>query len=304
LIGGGAASVVLCLPFTSKVFAHPGSGIVVDRKGQVFFVDNGGGAALWKIDGAGKLRRLREGGWHWLALDERGNYSAEDLKRWFKEGITMNFGRVPLPDSKGALLQADGAPFVIDRDGNLCWAKGNLEIARLSLDGKVTLLAPSMKETASKLGGIKGLACGADGCLYVSFPSAVLKMQPDGKVTTLAHPINLNGVDTDLPKGTPDDQKPFLRGLAVDAHGAVYAAASGSRCVVKIAVDGKVEVVLKAERPWSPTGVAVSGEDVYVLEYTNGNAAPDWLPRIRKLGRDGRVTTLAQPSPLRAGTLP
>src|SRR5439155_25433182 len=103
--------------------------------------------------------------------------------------------------------------------------------------------------------------------------------QPDEKVSTLVHPIMLNGVGSDLPKGTPEDQKPFLRGLAVDSHGAVYAAATGGRCVVKIAPDGKVEVVVKAERPWSPTGVAVFGADVYVLEYTDGNGAPDWLPR-------------------------
>jgi hypothetical protein len=57
---------MLSMPFTSNGFAHPGSGIVVDRKGQVFFADNGGGGALWKIDTAGKLSRFREGGWHWL----------------------------------------------------------------------------------------------------------------------------------------------------------------------------------------------------------------------------------------------
>jgi pimeloyl-ACP methyl ester carboxylesterase len=50
-----------------------------------------------------------------------------------------------------------------------------------------------------------------------------------------------------------------------------------------------------SERPWSPTGVAVSGEDVYVLEYTHAHANADkgWRPRVRKLGRDGKVTTLA-----------
>jgi hypothetical protein len=219
----------------------------------------------------------------------------EDLKNWFEKRITMNFGKVPLPDTKAALLQADGAPVVVDRDGNLCWAKGNLEIARLSPDGKVTLVAPGLKETADKLGGIKGLASGPDGCLYAACPSAVLKIKPDGKVSTLIHPIVLKDVDTDLPKGTPEDQKPFLRGLAVDTRGNVYAAGNGCRCVVKISPDGKAEVVLKAEKPWSPTGVAVRGENVYVLEYTDVTKDDHdaWLPRVRKLGRDGKVTTLA-----------
>ena len=64
--------------------------------------------------------------------------------------------------------------------------------------------------------------------------------------------------------------------------------------VVRISPDGRVEPVLKAEQPWSPTGVAVQGSDVYVLEYTNANggAGEGWLPRVRKLARDGSVTTL------------
>ena len=58
--------------------------------------------------------------------------------------------------------------------------------------------------------------------------------------------------------------------------------------------DGKVETVLRAERPWSPTGVAVHDQDIYVLEYTNqdSNSHEEWLPRVRKLGRDGKITML------------
>ena len=52
--------------------------------------------------------------------------------------------------------------------------------------------------------------------------------------------------------------------------------------------------VLKAERPWSPTGVALHRETIYVLEYPNANGAvhADWVPRVRKIGRDGKATTL------------
>ena len=72
-------------------------------------------------------------------------------------------------------------------------------------------------------------------------------------------------------------------------------AATGCHRVVRIARDGNVEVVLKAERPWSPTGVALHGGDLYVLEYTNANGGPanGWSPRVRKLARDGKVSTLA-----------
>ena len=128
----------------------------------------------------------------------------------------------------------------------------------------------------------------------MSYPKAVLKITTDGKVTTLADPVVVTDGDKDLPEGTPESQLPLLRGLAVDGRGTVYAAATGCRCVVKIKADGQVETVLKAERPWSPTGVAFQGEVLYVLEYPNANGAKheDWVPRVRKVGRDGKTTTL------------
>jgi len=74
----------------------------------------------------------------------------------------------------------------------------------------------------------------------------------------------------------------------------VYAAATGFRSVLKIKGPGKAETVLKAERPWSPTGVALQGDAIYVLEYPNadGDKHEDWVPRVRRLSRDGKVKTL------------
>jgi hypothetical protein len=61
--------------------------------------------------------------------------------------------------------------------------------------------------------------------------------------------------------------------------------------------NGKIETVLKSEGPWSPTGVAVRGQDVYVLEYANADEDhTQWLPRIRKLGHDGTITMVASVS--------
>jgi hypothetical protein len=41
--------------------------------------------------------------------------------------------------------------------------------------------------------------------------------------------------------------------------------------------------------------VAVKGDDVYVLEflYIDVERREDWLPRVRKVSKDGTVTTLA-----------
>jgi sugar lactone lactonase YvrE len=167
-------------------------------------------------------------------------------------------------------------------------------VIRLTPDGKVDRVATDLARISEKLGGIKGLAAGPDGALYISYPKAVLRITTDGKVTRLADPVVVTDGDKDLSEGTPESQLPSLRGLAVDGRGTVYAAATGCRCVVKLKADGKVETVLKAERPWSPTGVALQGGALYVLEYPNANGArhADWVPRVRKVGRDGKTTTL------------
>lgn len=80
----------------------------------------------------------------------------------------------------------------------------------------------------------------------------------------------------------------------VDSRGNVYLAATGCRCVLKLNPDGQLSTVLKAEPPWSPAGVTLHGEDLYVAEWTNAHSdAHDYRPRVRKVGPGGKVTTLA-----------
>jgi hypothetical protein len=129
------------------------------------------------------------------------------------------------------------------------------------------------------------MAIGPDGSLYVACWTAVFKVNMDGTVRTLAHPVNVKGCDEDKADHNPSNRLPLLRGLAVSPDGTVYAAATSCHCVIKITTDGAVETVLKSERPWSPTGVAIHDGNLYVLEYTNANGPPTegWRPRVRKL---------------------
>src|SRR5260221_334014 len=281
---------------TFTASAHPGSGIVVDAQGRIYFSEAGDidahlPGAVWQIDPQGKLTRLHEGGAHWLALDVKRGFAPANLAGGFGDRLTPWLQRVDPPDA--ALIQADGQPIAVHRDGSLYYAKRSVEIIRLTPDGRLTPIAPSL--AAERLGGIKGLAFGPDDVLYVACPSAILKVATNGTVATLIQPIGVPDCDPDFPPEMPEIQAPFLRGLAVDARGTVYAAATGCRAVLRIASNGQMSVVLRAERPWSPTGIAVRGEEVYVLEYQHPHAAKreEWVPRVRKLGRDGRVTTLA-----------
>jgi sugar lactone lactonase YvrE len=286
------AVAAVCAALPAAASAHPSTGIVVDGQGQVFFQDIAADV-IWKIDADGKLTKFYDKvGGHFLALDAEGSFARADLK---------GFKRVTAAGVKPALIVAEGgAPIAVNSDGNLYSGLRSLQgknpvggLTRISPDGKKEPFAPDLKAPVDKL-GLTGLATGPEGSLYLACQTAVLKVKADGTVTKVAEKVEVKDCDEDIAED-PTTRMPALRGLAVDAKGAVYVAATGCHRVVKITADGKIETVLKSERPWSPTGVAVSGEDVYVLEYTQAHANADkgWRPRVRKLGRDGKVTTLA-----------
>jgi sugar lactone lactonase YvrE len=87
----------------------------------------------------------------------------------------------------------------------------------------------------------------------------------------------------------------MLQGLDVDAAGTLYVADTGCGRVLKVTASGGVTILPQVERPWVPTGVALSGNDLYVLEFEN----PDtdvlraMLPRIRKIRADGTTSVVA-----------
>jgi hypothetical protein len=299
-IGAGLAVYCLFGEFAAGAYAHPASGIVVNAKGEVFFVHTGKGAC--KIEEQGKLTYIhKDTGGHFLALDPEGRFSSAADNRLF----------VKIKGVKPTMLFASGgAPFVVNRDGNLYYgsgfpdgddtAPGGHTLTRMSPDGKKTLFAPELKTILEKLGeAVTGLAADKDGTLFVACPNAILKVKTDGTVTTFVHPIAVKDPDDDLAKDSHARfyHSPYVRGLDVTEDGTVYAAVTGCRCVVKITPDGKTEAVLKSEKPWTPTGIAVRGKDVFVLEYSNHNQPKAWTPRVRKLAADGKVTILAMIEP-------
>jgi sugar lactone lactonase YvrE len=291
--------VLVSLTFflTNAAFAHPASGIVVDAQGRVYFIYSSHG--VMRIEPSGNLTNIHEDkGGHWLALDARGVFSKVTPKQF--ERITPD-GAIP-----GLIFASGGAPLVVGPDGDLYYASngsqqdslppGAMTVARLSARGRTILFAPSLKDKLAELkDGITGLASGPDGSIYVATWNGIVKLKRDGSIAKIVHPVVVKDCDSDPADHNPANfSSPFLRGLGVDSRGNVYVAATSCHRVLKVTPEGQITSILKSERPWSPTGVAVNGEDIYVLEYTNANgpATEVWRPRVRKLARDNTVTTL------------
>ena len=286
-------SILLCVLLGTSAGAHPGSGIVIDKEGQVFFTDTGRG--VWMIDRRGNLTLLPASLFHWMALDEGGYFAAsqKNFGEWFE--------RVTAQGSKPALIMSSDFPLTMNRDGNLYYADTrprSARIVRRTPAGQESVLAA---DEAFK--GIAGIAAGPDGSLYITDSvrpdaNAIRKITMDGKVSQFASPELIGSGRDSAMSPPPEAETSYCRGLVVDAQGVLYVAATGSRRVLKITPRGDVSTILQAPSPWSPTGVAVFGGEVYVLEWQDAPPAQTevrraWIPRVRKVGRDGQVTTLA-----------
>jgi len=308
-------TISLLLPV--RIDAHPGSGIVVDRQGNIYFVDTGAGlpakgrrfglpaqesskgqagpqAGVRKIDRNGKLTRLSGPAYHWMTIDVDSRLTNVTLPYFSSGGATVT--RVGVDPT---LLLASDFPITVGLDGSLYypWLRDSeqLQVFRLGTSGTTTVLTTLPANTESgPLRWLNGMVAAPDGSIYYTENRTVRRITPEGKLITVAGDVTVSTCDS-VP-GVHAHLGPLLRGLDVDAQGIVYVAATGCGSVVKITADGKFTNILRTSSPWSPTGVAAFGNDLYVLEYlhTEGDNRREWLPRVRKLSADGSVSTVAE----------
>jgi DNA-binding beta-propeller fold protein YncE len=200
-----------------------------------------------------------------------------------------HFGSVRLPSGSGweiarlganpTLLLGSDFPVAMGRDGNLYYPShgggGPLQILKFLPSGQSSVLATLPATTAGgPFRDLNGLAAGPDGSLYYTENDAIRRISSEGRVSTVA---------------------PLLRGLDLDAGGAFYVAATGCGSVLKITPTGQVTVLPKGPSPWAPTGVALFGDDLYVLEFQNPESDDrrEMLPRVRKIAPDGKTSVIA-----------
>ncbi|TFW23273.1 gluconolaconase [Duganella callida] len=200
---------------------------------------------------------------------------------------------------------ADPFGVVMDKDGNLYVADGgdNNSIRKIDLNNAVTTLAGGTEGYAEGAGNTaafntpSGLAIDAQGNLYVADTgnNAIRKIRPDGTVSTLAGD-GLAG-DKDGMGAAAQFNGPV--GVAVDAQGVVYVADTYNDRIRRIAPDGTVTTVAGGKHSGmndgdgaaalfdTPTGLAIGAAgELYIADTANH--------AIRKLGKDGKVSTIAR----------
>lgn len=282
----------------AEVHAHPGSGIVVDREGQVYFVVPGQ-HYIMKIDRDGRLTTFvsdpRLSLPHHLVIDRDGNiYTCSDddgiVWKISPDGqMTEHFDSRELRDAGLGNVGQWGDPFTIDSAGNIYFTsepRGRTQIYRIDLAGDGSLLAGSDEGYADGTGGdarfgnlhFASMSLGSDGILYVTDRTRIRAVAPDGTVSTLAFAGDVN--------------MEFAAGIAFGPESAIYVVDYRGSRLIHVTSDG---VATPTPTPlagrgklFAPAGVAIGPDgDIYVLD------AEAFGVRVVKVSSEGRVTHLA-----------
>lgn len=241
-----------------------GWGIVVDPKGAVAFTDVTEGA-VWRLRPGGKPEKI--------ALDKH-------TRSLVLGGDAHLYGTEPAPEAAVWRVDPDGSlsylvppstnlpmdlqAFAMDGQGAIystSEGSGTVLLQKRGPGGRVETLAgggrghADGRGSAARFTGIDGMAWGPGGLLYVTDGPYVRTVAPDGTVKTVGKgPLTEPAWEEDL------------LGLAVAPDGTVYAADYGGRRLLRVAPSGEARTLHQGGRYWAPTGVAVAGEAVYLLE--------------------------------------
>jgi sugar lactone lactonase YvrE len=290
--------------FSDTALAHEGWGIVVDRQGQIYFSDIPTNT-IWRITREGNLETVTRQHSHALVLAEDGSiygtqeHGAAAVGSVWRIASDGSFSNVFTPARDFPL---NLHPFIIDRDGNI-YSTNSISfpnqsdkamLMRSTPDGNITIIAGGTRGhrdgqgSEAQFSGIDGMAWATDGSLYITDGVYVRRITMDGVVTTLGR-----GALT-IPSYGED-----LMGLAVSPSGSVYVADYSQRRLLQLMPDGNTRTIAETGLIWSPTGITMVGEDLYVLEHLRmplvilGDIGIGAYARVRRISPDGTFTRIA-----------
>ncbi len=257
--------VAVVLPMDAG--AHPGSGIVVDRAGNVYFV-RAGEFVVYRRSPDGKVIKFVEDDIvrlpHHLFLGRDGTlYFASDFDgrvwRVSPDGkLTEHFNTNRIPAPSPVNVGSWGDPWTMDSVGNVyaLAAPNGRAIVRISPTGVVTPIA-----TNARFGELhfSSMTFGADGALYLTDANRVWRVVGDSAT-------RIGVRSTPLENGA---------GVAVDSVGGIYVADYMALRVVRLMRDGSEATPpaiagLRLSNPWGVT-IAPDGS-VFVLDHTAGGS--------------------------------
>ena len=224
---------------------------------------------------------------------------------------TLAGGQVPATQGPAAGASVPLSPGIVsDPAGNVYFASQQLHtIYKVSTGGVITRIAGTGEAGFSGDGGSaldaklnqpQGLTIDASGNLFIvdTHNQRVRKVSPDGTITTVAG----NGFSGYSGDGGPatSAQLNFPLNIAVDAAGNMFILDTNDQCVRKVDPSGTINTVAgdgtagysgdggpaTSAQLNNPNGIALDASGNLYIADTNNS-------RIRKVGSDGTITTVA-----------
>jgi hypothetical protein len=263
------------------VFSHPGVGIVMDSKGNVFYTDL---KQVWKIDTKGKISiAVKFVHTHELYIDQQDNLFGEHL--WYEGEASDKWGHYVWKLSSSGKLEKIIPPtegfleaysFVQDDHGNMFKAdrtKPCQHLLKLTNENEESQLGNHCFED------IRWMTASQKGNVYLIDRLDLKRITPGGEVETIAAKVN----EKKLSQFMVNDRHTVM-GVWTDDNENAYVAIYEGRLVKKVSPDKKVTIVAETTTGWSPTGglVAPNG-DFWLLECSPANTV-----RVEQITTDGK----------------
>lgn len=275
--------ITIILVTTAITFAagHPGIGIVMDSRQNVFYTDL---KHVWKIDKTGKRTiAVQNVHTHELYLDKNDNlfgehlwYEGEASDKWgfyiWKLSPTGSLEKVVKPTEgfpdNYSFIRDDHHMFLIDRKDKC------QEIVKKNETERFV-------HSKACFENVRWMTRSERGNIYLIDGLDLKKIDVNGNVELMASAI----AEKKLTQFTVSDQHAAM-GLWTDRQENVYVAVYGARVVKKVTPDKKVTEVLQTSLRWSPTGgfLAPNG-DFWLLECSPLNEV-----RVERITKNGLRT--------------
>ena len=263
--------------------AHPGVGIVMDSKGNVYYTDL---THVWKISTDGTLSiAVKNVHTHELYIDSGDNLYGEH--EWYQGEATDKWGNYvwcltpegewmkTIPDVEGFL---DNNTLVRDPEGNSYWVDRSGDHQLLK---KQSVNGESLLVTDHDFDDIRWMYYSVhDGNLYVVDHLKLKKVTSAGQVRVIADNLK----EGNNPFGVSD--RHYVYGVWTDHKMNVYVAVYGSGEVKKISANGITSTVFESGMFWAPCGGLTAPDGTqWIMEFSKRNNT-----RIRRIGVDGTHT--------------
>lgn len=286
----------------SKAESYPWGGLVLDNDGNIYFtficpfVDDDHYACVWKIDSNNNLNEVLKASQspsdiilkrtldRTIFAAERNGSNPNYLNSLWKINEEES-NLIIEPSTNQNLFHIQ--TYAVTAEGIIYFAKDHKLFKR---DANETI---SEIELEDKIGRIQLLEIGPSNSLYIFSENNLYK-----RVNNTIDLI-VEGLREENPENVPFQGANIMFDMAVDENGNAYFAYYGNRKVLRVSHSGSVSEILTSKAPWSPHGIDILNDEIYVLESTLGDGKwwefwkrndNEIIPRIRKVSTSGKIS--------------